>query len=60
MTMETDLNYLFPRYIYLMVLIYSWSHGRKLIHISITNKLKLVILKLLPVHMVHQDNLDKY
>ena len=32
--------------VYIMILIDSWSNGGELVHISITNKFKLVPLKL--------------
>ena len=40
-----------------MIIIYYWYHGGEQIRISIINKLKLVILKLLLLHMIHRDHL---
>ena len=39
--------------VYIMIIIDSWFHGGELVHVSIINKFKLVILKLWLLHMIH-------
>ena len=58
-TMKTALDFPIPKKVYIIILIYSWSHGGELIHISIMNKFKLVILKLWLLNMVNLNNFDQ-
>ena len=44
--METALNFPIPKKVYIIILIYQWSHGGEPIHTSIINKFNLAMLKL--------------
>ena len=56
--MEIAFNSPILKIVYIMILINLWSLGGKLIHISILKTFKLVILKILFLHLVRQDCLD--
>ena len=45
--------------LYIMIILYSWYFGGEQIHISIMNKLKVVIFYLWMLHMVCHDHLDQ-
>ena len=55
--METALVFILEK-VYIMIKLYSWSLGGEDIHISINNKVKLVMLYLRMLHMVHQYHSD--
>ena len=40
MKMEAALNFPVPKYIYIMILIDTWSYDGEMIHISIMNQFK--------------------